>query len=94
MGFFSIHNGGTLVTVGFAGGKLDIPIPTLIGRSISIVGNRVGDIEQLREVTKMFSEKGFHKLPPTEYFSLDQANEALDKLRNGKIAGRAIFKFE
>ena len=94
VGFFSLHNGGTLVSVGLAGGKLEIPIPTLIGRSISIKGNRVGDIVQLKEVTKMFSQKGFHKLPPTEYFHLDQANEVLDKLRNGQIAGRAVFKFE
>jgi propanol-preferring alcohol dehydrogenase len=49
--FFSLHNGGTLVPLGLSGGQLALPIPNVIGKTISIKGSRTGSIDSLREIT-------------------------------------------
>ena len=92
--FFALHNGGTLVPIGLAGGSLQLPTPTVIGRSIAIKGNRTGSLSQLKELTELFSKHGFQTLPAVEYFNFDEINTVLDKLRKGQIAGRAILKFD
>lgn len=94
VGFHSLHNGGTLIPVGFAGGEMVIPTPNVISRSISIRGNRVGDLEQLQYITNIYEKTGVQKTPPMEMFDISRVNEALDKLRAGKIDGRAILTFD
>lgn len=93
-GFHSLHNGGTLVCIGLSGGEMIIPTPNIIYRSISIIGNRVGDIQQLQDITDMYEKMGLDKIPPYVLYDIDNVNEAIDKLRTGQIDGRAILKFD
>ena len=91
--FYSLNNGGTLVPIGLAGGHGVVPLPHIIGRSIAIRGNRVGDPKELRALVSLVEKEGISVTPPVELFELNKVNEALDLLRARKITGRAIFKF-
>ena len=82
--FYSLNNGGTLVPIGFGGGHGAVPLPHIIGRSITIAGNRVGNPHQLRALCLLIQKEGIPSLPPTEIYQLSQANEVLDKMRGGK----------
>lgn len=93
IGFFCLHNGGTLVPIGFSGGQLALPIPNVIGKTISISGNRVGDIKQLAQLVALYGAKGLKKEPPVEFYNINDINIALDNLKQGTVEGRAILKF-
>ena len=89
----TLHNGGTLVILGLAGGEVNLSIPRLIGRSVVIQGNRTGTVGALRELVKLVDKEGGTVRPATEQFRLSEVNTALDRLRVGQIKGRAILTF-
>lgn len=91
--FYSLNNGGTLVPLGLSGGQCVVPLPHVVGRSITIAGNRVGNPKQLRALVAMVEREGIPTLPPTEIYPLSQVNDVLDKMRARKIKGRAVIKF-
>ena len=90
----SLHNGGTLVLLGLAGGELNLPLPGLIGRSVVVQGNRTGTLTAMRELLELCGKAGADVKPATVYFPISDVNVALDQLRQGQIKGRAILKFE
>ena len=92
--FWSIQNAGIVVPIGIGGGKLSVATPTLIGRSLSLMGSRTGSIGQVREMMAMFAEKGFYTLPPMEYVTLEQVNDVFKRMKTGTVNGRAIIKFD
>ena len=91
--FWSIQNAGVVTVIGIGGGKLSVATPTLVGRSLSIIGSRTGSIGQVREMVAMFAEKGFYKLPPLEYITLQGVNDVFSRMKTGAVQGRAIIKF-
>ena len=91
--FWSLQNEGIIVPLGIGGGKMGVATPTLIGRSISIMGSRTGSIGLLRELIALLAEKGLYATPPMEYVGLGDVNDVFARMKTGKVNGRAILKF-
>ena len=90
----SLHNGGSLVSIGIHGGALTIQIPVIVSKSISILGVRVGGLCHLRDLMELVAVQNIEKHPPFELFKLEEINTALQKLREGKIKGRALITYQ
>ncbi len=90
----SLHKGGSLISVGLYGGQIKVSIPEIISNSISIQGNRVGDLATLKELVDLFSVQEIDKssLPAIDVYRLEDVNEAHAKLRKGEILARAVIK--
>ena len=91
--FRSLHHGGAIVAVGLYGGQVALPVRSLVAKSVTLHGQRVGSVHVLRELVDLLSSQRPQKYPMVEYFGLDDINAALDKLRKGDLKGRAVLQF-
>ena len=89
--FGSLRSGGTLAAVGLAAGVMEAPIVGIVAKTIRIQGMRVAPLHMLREVVNLLTEVDIEP-PPVEVFKLEDINDALDKMRAGKLSGRAVIK--
>ncbi|VUD67432.1 Aldehyde reductase Ahr [Thalassocella blandensis] len=81
---------GRLHFVGATLEPLDLGVFNLIGAQRSVSGSPVGSPVTIK---KMLDFAALHKIEPvTEYFSFEQVNEALDRLREGKAHYRIVLK--
>lgn len=81
---------GRLHFVGATLEPLDVGVFPLIMGQRSISGSPVGSPGT---ISKMLDFAALHKIEPvTEYFSFDQINEAIDRLREGKAHYRIVLK--
>lgn len=89
-GMNMLRKGGKLIIVGLFGGKIDLPIPTLPLRPISLIGSYVGSPSELRELVEIAREK---ELPSIDVQTrpLSSAQDVLNELRAGKVRGRAVL---
>jgi D-arabinose 1-dehydrogenase-like Zn-dependent alcohol dehydrogenase len=86
----SLVKGGKLIAVGLMGGAITIPLPYLPMRALTIEGNYVGSLNDMRELMALVREKHI-AAPPITKRSLDDAPAVIDELRAGKITGRAVL---
>lgn len=89
-GFGALGKGGKMVAVGLAGGEIEVSLVGMIFKAITLVGNITGTPQILRDVTQLAKDG---KLAPIPVATMpwEQANEALDQLRQGKVTGRLIL---
>ena len=84
-------SGGKLILVGYAP-KRPFPIDTMMMhyREYAVIGSRFVTKAGLQELIRLVEQK---KIEPvvTKTFSFDQANEALDALRNRIHLGRIVL---
>ncbi|MEW9798266.1 NADPH-dependent aldehyde reductase Ahr [Alteromonas sp. CYL-A6] len=81
---------GRLHFVGATLEPLDLQVFPLIMGQRSVSASPVGSPSTIR---KMLDFAALHRIEPvTEYFSFDQVNEALDRLREGKAHYRIVLK--
>lgn len=83
-----LRKGGHYFVVGY-GGTVKVPSLNIINNEYSIVGSLVGNYNELYELMVLHA-RGKVKLHSSKY-SLDEANEVLELLHQGKINGRAIL---
>lgn len=83
-----LRQGGTYFIVGY-GAELKTPSVELVLKEISVVGNLVGNYADLDGLMRLVSE-GRVILETTTY-KLEQALEALDDLKHGRLLGRAVL---
>jgi D-arabinose 1-dehydrogenase-like Zn-dependent alcohol dehydrogenase len=93
LGIGALRNGGRYVLVGLYGGELTHPMPPLAQRMISIAGSYVGTLAELKAVVAL-AKKGKLKPMPVETRPAQQANQALDDLKGGRVLGRVVLDFE
>lgn len=86
----SLRKGGTYVVVGLFGGDITLSIPPIVLRAITIRGSYVGNLKELKELIALV-RSGKVKPMPVETVSLNGVNEALDRLRAGKVQGRLVI---
>jgi D-arabinose 1-dehydrogenase-like Zn-dependent alcohol dehydrogenase len=93
LGLAALRKGGRYVICGLFGGELTHPLPPIAQRAISIQGSYVGNVQELKEVVALAKKKKL-KPSPIETRPADQANAALEDLKNGKVLGRIVLNFE
>jgi propanol-preferring alcohol dehydrogenase len=79
-----------LVLVGLFGGELKINLVTMPSRAYKLLGSYTGNIMELIELVSM-AKRGVIKPVISNRFKLDQATEALNMLKEGKILGRGVI---
>jgi alcohol dehydrogenase/propanol-preferring alcohol dehydrogenase len=89
--FDALRKGGKLVQVGLFGGELTLPLPLMPIRALTVQGSYVGNPKELRELVALAQEGKLAPLP-VEVVPQSRANEALMRLRDGKITGRVVLK--
>lgn len=90
LGFDALAKGGKLVLVGVAGGELTLSLATMIFRAQSVLGSNTGTVADLHAVVEL-ARSGRLAATPVQEFPKNAANEALLKLQNGDITGRAVL---
>lgn len=90
LGFDLLRKGGTLVLVGLYGGATPWQLPMIPIKSATIAGSYMGSLVEFRELMAMVVAGKVPSLPTTT-FGLDEANEALHRLHEGKVVGRAVL---
>jgi alcohol dehydrogenase, propanol-preferring len=81
---------GKLVLVGLFGGELKLSLVSMPTRAYKIIGSYTGSISEMVELVSL-AKRGVIKPVVSERFKLNQATEALTKLKDGKIIGRGVI---
>ncbi|MDC8451447.1 MAG: alcohol dehydrogenase [Candidatus Nitrosotalea sp.] len=79
-----------VVLVGLFGGALQLNLVTMPTRAYQIIGSYTGSMNDLVELVSL-ARRDVIKPIISNRFKLEQATEALQMLKNGKVIGRAII---
>jgi propanol-preferring alcohol dehydrogenase len=82
--------GTVIVIVGLMGGSLEIALPLLSPRNLTIRGSHVGTLEELKELVA-FSRNGQMSGIPLSRRPMSEVNEALSDLEQGRSVGRIVL---
>lgn len=82
------RNAGAYYIVGY-GGEIRISALDMITTEKRLIGNLVGNYTELVELMELANQGKVHLA--TQYYKLDQANQALHDLNAGKVKGRAVL---
>lgn len=85
-----IRKMGTYVAVGLFGGRIELSVPLLVLRSITVRGSYVGNLRELRELVEL-ARSGRVAPLPVEEVPMDRVNDALARLRAGRATGRLVL---
>jgi propanol-preferring alcohol dehydrogenase len=87
----SLRRGGTLVFVGLpADNQMRLPIFETVLGGITLVGSIVGTRTDLRQVLELHAAGKTRLIRETR--PLDQVNEAMADVENGRVAARIVFE--
>jgi propanol-preferring alcohol dehydrogenase len=89
--FDALVKGGKLVQVGLFGGELTVALPIMAMRALTVQGSYVGTLKDLRELVAIAQDGKLKPLPVEEVPQRD-ANDALMRLRDGKVTGRVVLR--
>lgn len=85
-----MRQGGKIVIVGLMGGALNVPIPAITWKALSIQGSYVGTLQDAKDVIDL-ARSG--KLKPIQIAErpLADANAVMEEMRQNKIIGRVVL---
>lgn len=83
---------GTLCFVGAPPANLDVSILGLLMGQKRIVGSAIGSPHRIKEMLNFSARHDVQAM--TELYPISQVNEALDKVRAGKVRYRAVLKMQ
>ena len=92
--FASLRRGGRLVCVGLppeTDGPMSLPIFPTVLKGISVIGSIVGTREDLAEVFALHALGRTRVIAETR--KLDQVNESIDDVLQGRTPARLVFEF-
>lgn len=81
--------GTVIVIVGMMGGSLEIPLPLLSPRNLTIRGSHVGTLDELKALIR-FAEEGRLPAIPVATRPMSQINAILDDLEARRVIGRVV----
>jgi alcohol dehydrogenase, propanol-preferring len=81
---------GKVVLVGLFGGELRLNLVSMPTRAYKLIGSYTGTLSDLIELLSL-AQRGIIKPIVSDRFKLDQATEALSKLKAGQIIGRGVI---
>jgi alcohol dehydrogenase/propanol-preferring alcohol dehydrogenase len=93
LAFSVLGKGGKMVQVGVMGGELTLSLVGMVFKAPTVIGNYTGNPGHLRSVTKLAQEGKLLPIPVTT-LPWDSCNEALDRIRDGKVAGRLVLTLD
>jgi propanol-preferring alcohol dehydrogenase len=79
-----------VVLVGLFGGELRLNLVLMPQRAYKLIGSNGGTLSDLTELVSL-AQRGVIKPVVSDRFKLDQATEALSKLKAGQIIGRGVI---
>jgi propanol-preferring alcohol dehydrogenase len=82
--------GGHIVICGLMGGEINLSLPVIPMRPLTLQGSYVGTLSELKELVQLFKGKAMRSIPVTRR-PLAEANAALEDLLHGKVVGRTIL---
>ena len=85
-----IRKRGNMVLVGLFGGSVDLPLVSIPLKAITIQGAYTGNYNDMVELIEL-AQRGVINPIVSKHYTLDQANTALEDLKNRKIIGRAVI---
>ena len=88
--FAALRKGGKLIQVGLFGGELTVALPAMATRALTVQGSYVGNLKELRELVAL-AQSGQVAPTPITQVAQNQANDALMRLRDGKVTGRIVL---
>lgn len=89
----ALRKGGTYIIVGLFGGDITLALPPIVQRAITLRGSYVGSLPELKELIALVKEGGIKPLQ-VETVAFADVNEALSRLRAGKVQGRLVLARE
>ncbi len=93
LAYRSLRRGGTIICVGLGEGKVDFFVNEVVGKALHVQGNLVGTLAHLKEMMNFLKDKNI-QYPALELVKLDDAKDTLDRLKDGKIEGRAVITLD
>ncbi len=82
--------GTVIVIVGLMGGSLEVPLPLLSPRNLTIRGSHVGTLDELKELVR-FANEGTLPAIPFSIRPMSEVNEAIDDLEARRTVGRVVL---
>ena len=79
-----------VVPVGVAGGEITLSLAALIFRINAVRASNTGTLQDLRDVIALANAGKLKPTPVTER-PINEANEALQDLKHGRVTGRQIL---
>lgn len=79
-----------VILVGLFGGEVKLNLITMPTKAIRLIGSYTGSISDVTELLSL-AKRGVIRPVITDRFKLNQATEALSKLKEGEIMGRGII---
>lgn len=79
-----------VVLVGLFGGELKLGLVSMPTRAFRLIGSYTGNLNDLVELVSLAKRRVIEPVVSNK-FKLDQATEALQMLKDGKILGRAVI---
>lgn len=86
----ALAKGGKVVVTGLLGGNYQTPVAMIVLKAMSLEGIMTGTLAEAREVVALAKDGKIAPLPISER-PLNQASEALDDLRAGRVVGRIVL---
>lgn len=85
-----VRQGGKIIIVGLMGGALNVPIPAMAWKALTIQGSYVGTLQDAKDVIEL-ARTG--KLKPIQIAEkpLTEVNDVLESMRKGEIIGRIVL---
>ena len=85
-----IRKRGNIILVGLFGGSVELSLVSVPLKAITIQGAYTGNYNDMLELIKL-AQRGVINPIVSKHYKLDDANTALDDLKNRKIIGRAVI---
>lgn len=82
--------GTVIVIVGMMGGSLEVPLPLLSPRNLTIRGSHVGTLDELKALVG-FANEGRLPAIPFSTRPMSEVNEAIDDLEARRTVGRVVL---
>ena len=86
----ALRKGGHLVVVGLLGGSVNISLPLIIMRAVSVSGSYVGSLEELTELVALMRREAVPPIPVATR-PLAEASQSLADLKAGHVVGRLVL---
>lgn len=85
-----VRPGGRIIIVGLFGGALQLPLPLVPLRALSVIGSNTGTLGEAKEMMSLVRAGRVRAIPLTRR-PLAQAESALIELQRGAVTGRVVL---